>query len=88
MNGLEHGLDIDRTRNGKYTFHRCGDCKGPVIRHRPEKCISAVGLYDDKIVERFENNIMMIDGSSGIINKCIDRKGVKKEPGNWKERLS
>ena len=41
-----------------------------------------MSIYDDKIVARFTNNIIIIDGASGIINKYIDRKRC--DEINWK----
>ena len=60
-------IAFDRIWNVKYAFHCCGDCNGLVIDHRPEKCMSALGIYGEKIVKRFTNNIMMIEGTNDII---------------------
>ena len=35
-NTLEAVVDFDRTLNGKYEFVRCGECNGPMLRHRVE----------------------------------------------------
>ena len=31
-------VDFDRTWNGTYSFVRCGECIGPMLEHRAEKC--------------------------------------------------
>ena len=75
-NGLEHRLDIDQTWNEKYTFLCCGDYNGPLIGHRTEKCMYVVGIYDDKMVERF-----VIEGATHLITRYIDRRRCEEK--NW-----
>ena len=35
---LELVVDFERTWNGEYEFVRCGECNGPLLGHRAEKC--------------------------------------------------
>ena len=37
-NSPEAVIDFDRTWNGKFEFVRCGECNGPMLGHRAEKC--------------------------------------------------
>ena len=52
-NTLEVVVDFDRTWNGKYEFVRCGECNGPMLGHRAEKCRKTDG-YDDAVVRKYE----------------------------------
>ena len=36
---LEAVVDFDKTWSGTYGFVRCGECNGPILGHRAEKCI-------------------------------------------------
>ena len=41
---LEAVVDFDRIWNGKYEFVRCGECNGPMLGHRAEKCRRIVDM--------------------------------------------
>ena len=47
----EDVVDFDRTWNGAYTFVKCGECNGPMLGYRAEKCRKLGGGYD--VVKRF-----------------------------------
>ena len=49
-------VDFDRTQNGKYECVRCGDCNGPLLGHRAEKCRKNNG-YDDAVVRKYETSM-------------------------------
>ena len=49
-------MDFDRTWNGKYEFVRCGECNGPMLGHRAEKCRKNNG-YDDALVRKYETSL-------------------------------
>ena len=37
MKNTENVIDFDRTWNGKYEYVSCGNCNGPMLRHREKK---------------------------------------------------
>ena len=68
-------VDFDRTWNGKYDFVRCGDCNGPMLGHRAEKCRKNDG-YEDALV-RSSINVRT------TLNKYMDTK--RKEEMDYKQ---
>ena len=50
---LELVGDFDRTWNGKQEFVRCGDCNGPMLGHRAEKCRKNRDGYEETVVRKF-----------------------------------
>ena len=51
MKTPEAVVDFDRTWNGRYEFVRCGDCNGPMLGHREEKCRHKEGGFDEETVK-------------------------------------
>ena len=49
-------VDFDRTWNGKYEFVRCGECNGPMLGHRAEKCRKNSG-YEEALVKKYEASL-------------------------------
>ena len=77
---VENVLDIDRTWNGNYKFLHCGECGGPIIGHRAEKCRHGE-RYDPIVVKGFEDKIRMIEGFRKIVKKYIQQE-QEEEKGN------
>ena len=50
-NAPEMVVDFDRTQNGKYEFVRCGECNGPMLGHRGEKCRKSGDGSEEKVVK-------------------------------------
>merc|ERR1711942_513358 len=55
-NNLEAVIDFDRTWNGKFEFVRCGECNGPMLGHRAEKCRKTDG-YEEALVKKYETKM-------------------------------
>ena len=55
-NTPEAVVDFDRTWNGKYEFVRCGECNGPMLGHRAEKCRKSNG-YEEVLVKKYETSL-------------------------------
>ena len=53
MKTPEAVIDFDRTWNGKYEYVRCGNCNGPMLGHREEKCRQKEEVYDEDIAKRY-----------------------------------
>ena len=49
MTTLEAVVDFDMTWNGTYSFVRCGECNGPMMGHRAEKCGKSRDGYEEKV---------------------------------------
>ena len=49
-------IDFDRTWNGRYEFVRCGECNGPMLGHRAEKCRKNNG-YEEAVVKKYETSL-------------------------------
>ena len=49
----EYVVDFDRTWNGTYSFVRCGECNGPMLGHRAEKCRNHGDGYDETVVKKY-----------------------------------
>ena len=54
MKTPEDVIDFDRTWNGSCSFVRCGECNGPMLGHRAEKCRKLGDSYDENVVKKFE----------------------------------
>merc|ERR1711942_82538 len=55
-NSPEAVIDFDRTWNGKFEFVRCGECNGPMLGHRAEKCRKNNG-YEEALVKKYETQM-------------------------------
>ena len=55
-NTPEAVVDFDRTWNGKYEFVRCGECNGPMLGHRAEKCRKS-NRYEEVLVKKYETSL-------------------------------
>lgn len=55
-NSPEAVIDFDRTWNGRYEFVRCGECNGPMLGHRAEKCRKNNG-YEEALVKKYETSL-------------------------------
>ena len=55
-NTPEAVVDFDRTWNGKYEFVRCGECNGPMLGHRAEKCRKN-NVYEESLVRKYETSL-------------------------------
>ena len=53
---LEKVVDFDRTWNKKYDLVRCGECNGPMLGHRAEKCRKNDG-YEETIERKYETSM-------------------------------
>ena len=82
MKTPEAVIDFDRTWNGKYEYVRCGNCNGPMLGHREEKCRHKEGVYDEAIVKRYENNMRSCVQMRTILIQYINKK--KKEEMDYK----
>ena len=58
-NTPEAVVDFDRTWNGKYEFVRCGECNGPMLGYRAEKCRNNNG-YEDAVVRNYETSLRSV----------------------------
>ena len=83
MKTPEAVIDFDRTWNGKYEYVRCGNCNGPMLGHREEKCRHKEGVYDEAIVKRYENNMRSCVQMRTILIQYINKK--KKEEMDYKQ---
>ena len=53
---------------------RCGNCNGPMLGHRGEKCRHKEGVYDEAIVKRYENNMRNFMQMRSIVIQYINEK--------------
>ena len=79
----EKVIDFDRTWNGNYKFARCGDCSGPTLGHRMEKCREKDGVYAGDIVKRYEDKMRSCNKIREILNEYIDKKKELEEQRNF-----
>ena len=82
IKNIENVIDFDRTWNGRYEYVRCGNCNGPMLGHREEKCRHKEAVYDEDIVKRFENNMKICVQMRTFLIQYINRK--KKEEMDYK----
>ena len=82
MKTSEAVVDFDRTWNGKYDFVRCGECNGPMVGHRAEKCRKTDG-YEEALVRKFETQMRSAVHIRTILNKYMDTK--RKEEMDYKQ---
>ena len=68
-------VDFDRKWNGKYDFVRCGECNGPMLGHRAEKCRKNDG-YEETIERKYETSIR------SSVNKEIFQIPIWTQRGN------
>ena len=83
LKNTENVIDFDRTWNGKYEYVRCGNCNGPMLGHREEKCKHKEGVYDEDIVKRYENNMRSCVQMKTILIQYINKR--KKEEIDYKQ---
>ena len=83
MKTPEAVVDFDRTWNGRYEFVRCGDCNGPMLGHREEKCRHKEGGYDEETVKRYEKKMRSSVAIRNIMNTFMDEK--KKQEMDYKQ---
>ena len=83
MKTPEAVVDFDRTWNGRYEYVRCGNCNGPMLGHREEKCRHKEGVYDEDIVKRYENNMRSCVQMRTILIQYINKQ--KKEEMDYKQ---
>ena len=76
---LEDVVDFDRTWNGTYSFVRCGECNGPMLGHRAEKCRKLGGGYDEIVLKKFETNLKGAKKIREILNTYMDTKRKEKD---------
>ena len=75
---VENVLDLDRTLNGKFEFLHCGECGGPLLGHRAEKCRQLNGVrYEDVLGKGFEDRLKAVDGFRKILKKHIEAEKEK-----------
>ena len=55
-NSPEAVIDFDRTWNGRFEFVRCGECNGPMLGHRAEKC-RKMNRYEEALVKIYETTM-------------------------------
>ena len=55
-NTPEAVIDFDRSWNGRYEFVKCGECNGPMLGHRVEKCRKRDG-YEESLVRKYETSM-------------------------------
>ena len=77
MKTPEAVVNLDRTWNGKYDFVRCGECNGPMVGHRAEKCRKTDG-YEEALVRKFETQMRSAVHIRTILNKYMDTKSKEK----------
>ena len=70
----EDVVDFDRTWNGTYSFVRCGECNGPMLGHRAEKCRKLGGGYDETVVKKYETQMRSTKNIREILNMFMDTK--------------
>merc|ERR1712120_33444 len=70
-------LDFDRTWNGKYEFLRCGECNGPILGHRAEKCRQEGNGCDEALVKKLENSFRRNVKFRNIVLKHINSQKVE-----------
>ena len=83
MKTPEAVVDFDRTWNGRYDFVRCGECNGPMVGHRAEKCRKTDG-YEEALVRKFETQMRSAVHIRTILNKYMDTK--RKEEMDYKQK--
>ena len=70
---VENVLDLDRNLNRKFEFLHCGECGGPLLGHRAEKCRQRNGVrYKDIVIKGFEDKLKAIDGFRKMLKKHIE----------------
>ena len=67
-------VDFDRTWNGTYSFVRCGECNGPMLGHRAEKCRKNGDGYEETVVRRYEMQMRSAVKIRDILNNFMDAK--------------
>ena len=55
-NSPEAVINFDRTWNGRFEFVRCGECNGPMLGHRAEKC-KKMNRYEEALVKIYETTM-------------------------------
>ena len=83
MNTPEMVVYFDRTWNGTYSFVRCGECNGPLLGHRPEKCKKNGDGYKEAIVKRYETSMRGSAKIRNILDTYMDAK--KKKEMDYKQ---
>ena len=66
-------VDFDITWNGKYEFVKCGECNGPMLGHRAEKCRKNNG-YEDAVVRKYETSLRSVGKIRKLLKTYIDIK--------------
>ena len=74
-NTPEAVVDFDRTWNGKYEFVRCGECNGPMLGHRAEKCRKNEG-YEEAIVKKYETRMRSALKIREVIISYINKQKI------------
>ena len=69
----EKFIDFDRTWNGVWKFVRCGECGGPKLGHRIEKCSEKEGVYAGDVVKRYEDNIRSSAAIREILIQYVEK---------------
>ena len=62
---------------------RCGNCNGPMLGHREEKCRHKEEVYEEDIVNRYEKNMRSCVEMRATILQYINKK--KKEEIDYKQ---
>ena len=83
MNTPEVVVDFDRTWNGTYSFVRCGECNGPMLGHRAEKCRKNGDGYEETVVRKYETSMRSSVKIRNILNTFMDTK--KKQELDYKQ---
>ena len=73
-NAQEAVVNFDRTWNGKYEFLRCGECNGPMLGHRAEKCRKNGDGYEETVVRKYETSMRSSVKIRSILNTFMDTK--------------
>ena len=73
-NSPEAVVDFDRTWNRKYEFVRCGECNGPMLGHRAEKCRKNKDGYEETVVRKYEMQMRGAIKIREILNNFMDTK--------------
>ena len=84
---LETDLDnlLDFDRYGRYEFVRCGNCGGPRLGHRQEKCRQLKEKYNQDLVKAFESKIKTIDDFRRTVKRYMEREEEKESKRKAKE---
>ena len=79
----ESVIDFDLNWNGSWKFLRCGDCSGPMLGHRIEKCREKEGDYAGDIVKKYENTLRSKAEIREIMIQYIERMQERKEQRDY-----